>query len=149
MCFFLVTNPTVYTWCYADITSNLEMNASAKSLSNLFFFRNSKVGVWSLMELVTSLRFVRSYEVFLSEMSALILSAFEQYLSVVQTSCPWVRLSPWDEIVTSDKVMSGDNCAAVILKASACLFATQTLMTLRGCISGRFPSFDLLDGLFC
>lgn len=85
---------------------------------------------------------------FLYEMSALILSAFEQYLSVVQ-NCLWVRLSLWDEVVTSDKVVSGRNCASIILKASACLFATQTLMTPKGCTSARFPSFELLDGLFC
>lgn len=86
---------------------------------------------------------------FLPEMSALIFSAFGQYLSVGQTSCLWVRLSAWDEVVASDNVVSEHNHAAVTLKASAGLFATQVPTTLEGCTSARFPSLELLDGLFC
>lgn len=104
----------------------------------------------SSMKLVSSLRFVRNDQVLsCRRCQAFISSLIEQCFSVVQNTCLWVRLSPWDKAVTSDKIVTVQNHTAVMLKASTCLFATQTLKTLQGCTSSRVHFLELLVVLFC
>lgn len=109
--FFYTTYPTLFIHSL--------IYRSFKILCNLFFLQTSPFGVCSSMKLVSSLRFVRNDQVLsCRRCQAFISSLIEQCFSVVQNTCLWVRLSPWDKALTSDKIVTVQNHTAVMLKAS-------------------------------